>query len=260
MTVELVYGDAVEVLSGFADGSAALILTDPPYNVSPRSGRANTTVGRVPRADGSMREIRRDFGEWDHGWDPLPFLEQARRVLRDGGSLVAFTSEHLFAPYLASGLDHRSLLYWRKANPAPNFRAQVVRAVEMAVWQTKGGGWTFNAGGYRPNVWDGAIVNGYSTVNNAEPRIHPTQKPLWLMREWVELFSNPGELVVDPYAGSGTTLVAARAAGRRALGVELDPTYYEAARRRLDPLAAAARDVEVGATAQGVLLDVGSDG
>jgi DNA modification methylase len=253
--VELVHGDAVEVLSGLADGSVDLVLTDPPYNVSARGvgGRANTTVGRVPRADGSMREIRRDFGEWDHGWDPLPFLEQARRVLRDGGSLVAFTSEHLFAPYLASGLDHRSLLYWRKANPAPNFRSQVVRAVEMAVWQTQGGGWTFNAGGYRPNVWDGATESG-------EARIHPTQKPLWLMREWVELFSGPGELVVDPYAGSGTTLVAARALGRRALGVELDPTYYEAARRRLDPLAAAARDVEAGATAQGVLLDVGSDG
>lgn len=242
--------DCLDVLPELLDGSVDLILTDPPYNVSARGvgGRANTTIGRVTRRgvrpDGtsSHREIVRDFGAWDHEWDPKPFLDESRRLIRPGGGLVAFTSEFLFAPYLCSGLDHRSLLYWRKSNPAPNFRGQVVRAVEMAVWQTQGGAWTFNAGGYRPNVWEGPILSGYSVVNNDEARVHPTQKPLWLMREWIELFSKPGDLILDPFMGSGTTLRAAADCGRRAIGIELhnqisedgvDRRYCDAAIERL---------------------------
>ena len=203
--------------------SVDLILTDPPYNVSARNGRANTTIGRVARKDGTHREIVRDFGGWDHGWDAEPFLADACSLLRDGGSLVAFTSEHLFEPYLRSGLEHRALLYWHKTNPAPNFRKQIVRAVEMAVWQTHGGGWTFNEGGYRPNVWEGPIING----NAREKRWHPTQKPEWLLREWIELFSNPDDLILDPFMGSGTTLRAAKDLGRRAIGIEIDEQYCE---------------------------------
>ena len=226
--ITIYHGDCIDVLTGLESESVDLILTDPPYNVSARS-----PIGSVPRQDGTHREIRRDFGAWDHGWDPMPFLAEARRLLRDGGSLVAFTSEHLFAPYLASGLDHRALLHWRKTNPAPNFRKQLVRAVEMAVWQTQGAGWTFNAGGYRPNVWQGPIINGYLSQNTDEKRWHPTQKPEWLMRAWIELFSMPGDLILDPFAGSGTTLRAAKDLGRRAIGIEVDEEYCKIAVERM---------------------------
>ncbi|MCK9495229.1 MAG: site-specific DNA-methyltransferase [Dehalococcoidia bacterium] len=164
---------------------------------------------------------------------PEPFLAHAARLVRAGGALVSFTSELLFAPYLASGLDHRGLLYWRKSNPAPNFRKQIVRAVEMAVWQTQGGGWTFNAGGYRVNVWDGPVLNGVAVQNTDEKRIHPTQKPLWLIREWIQLFSNPGDLILDPFAGSLTTAVAAHQLGRRCIAIEMDCGYVEAGVERL---------------------------
>lgn len=226
-------GDCLDVLPALGDASVDLLLTDPPYNVSARSGRANTTVRMVPRKDGTMREIRRDFGEWDHDWNAEPFLGEVARLIRPSGSLVAFTSAALVAPYLASGLDHRGLLYWRKSNPPPNFRKQIVHAVEMAVWQTQGGGWTFNAGGYRPNVWEGPILNGYTVQNTDERRVHPTQKPLWLIREWVQLFSNPGDLIVDPFAGSLTTAVAAHQLGRRCIAIELDCEYVQAGVERL---------------------------
>lgn len=246
--VTIYHGDCTPLLSSFVD--VDLVLTDPPYNVSARGvgGRANTTVGRVPRKDGTTREIVRDFGEWDHEWDPEPFIASVAGMLRNGGSLIAFTSEFLFEPYLRTGLDHRSLLFWRKSNPAPNFRKQIVRAVEMAVWQTKGGKWTFNAGGYCPNVWDGPIINGYTCENTNEQRWHPTQKPEALMNQWVALFSHEGDLVVDPFMGSGTTLVAAKRLGRRAIGVELDESYCEIAARRLQqdvlPLSVELRDNE----------------
>ena len=220
------------------------VITDPPYNVSKRSGRANTTIGKVKRKhtihgarrDGSSlyRDIVRDFGDWDHAWDAAPFLVEAKRLIRQGGSLIAFTSEFLFAPYLESGLDHRSLLFWHKSNPAPNFRGQVVRSIEMAVWQTQGGKWVFNAGGYRPNVWSGPNINGWMCENTAEKREHPTQKPEWLIKTWVDVFTDPGETILDPFAGSGTTLVAAKMLGRKAIGIELEERWCEVTAKRLE--------------------------
>lgn len=226
-------GDCVDVLPEL--GAVDLILTDPPYNVSARGvgGRANTTIGRVPRKDGTMREIVRDYGEWDHDWDPQPFMASTSTLLRDGGTLVAFTSEFLVSAYLETGLDHRGLLFWRKTNPAPSFRKQIVRAIEFAVWQTKGGGWTFNAGGYCPNVWDVPIINGYTCQNTPEQRWHPTQKPEALIQKWIELFSNGGDLVLDPFMGSGTTLAAAKRLGRKSIGVEMNEQYCEIAAKRL---------------------------
>lgn len=231
--VTIYHGDCIDILPSI--GTVDLFLTDPPYNVSARGvgGRANTSVGRVPRKDGTMREIVRDYGDWDHGWEPRTFIALASSLLKSSGSLVAFTSEFLVGSYLASELDHRGLLFWRKTNPAPSFRKQIVRAIEFAVWQTKGGGWTFNAGGYCPNVWDVPIINGYTCENTHEQRWHPTQKPEALILQWVALFSNPGDLVVDPFVGSGTTLAAAKRLGRRAVGVDINEAYCEIAAKRL---------------------------
>lgn len=219
-----------------------LFLTDPPYNVSVRSGRENTTIGRVKRKritgerpDGtnSYREIRRSFGEWDFDFDPKPFLTETARLLRDGGSLIAFLSEFLISDYLESALNHRCMLYWRKTNPAPNFRGLYQRSVEMAVWQTKGGNWTFNDGGATPNFSEVAIVSGFKCVNTDEAREHPTQKPLTLIAEWIQRHSNAADLVIDPFMGSGTTLRAAKDLRRRAIGIELEEKYCEIAARRL---------------------------
>lgn len=232
--ITIYHGDSDEVLPLLPSTSTSLILTDPPYNVSERDKRATTTVGRLKRKDGTFRAVTKDFGEWDHGWDPTTFLAESARVLEPGGSLFSFTSEHLMGDYLASALDHRNLVYWRKPNPAPAFRQHYVRAVEMAVWQTKGGKWTFNEGGYCPNVIEGIpIVSGFSTVNNGEPRIHPTQKPVALMALLVDRHSKPGDLVLDPYMGSGTTLVAAKRLGRRSIGIEQQERYCEIAANRL---------------------------
>lgn len=238
--------DAVTLYLGDSDGSNGetpclqqlqtdvdAVITDPPYNVSTRNGRDGTTPGGLKRKDGTTREVRRDFGEWDRTWVPGPFLEESTRLLREGGSLIAFTSEFLIGDYVASGLNHRNLIYWRKTNPTPAFRMLYVRAIEMAVWQVKGKtGWTWNGGGYVPNVYEGKVIAGF-TVANGELREHPTQKPLWLMRALIEQHTKPGDLILDPFAGSGTTLVAAKQLGRRAIGIEMNTEYAEAAVRRL---------------------------
>ena len=236
--VTIYHGDSRCLLPTLEPESVDLILTDPPYNVSERNGRDGTTVGRLKRKDGTARTVWRDFGEWDRGWTAGPLIAASHRLLRDGGSLIAFTSEFLMAEWVASGLNHRSLLYWIKTNPTPAFRSLYVRAVEMAVWQVKttapirGGGWTFNAGGYRPNIYTGPIVAGHACANG-EHRVHPTQKPLWLMKDILTLHSNHDDMVLDPYMGSGTTLRAAKDLGRKAIGVELDERYCEIAARRM---------------------------
>ena len=235
-SVTLYLGDALAMLATLEDGSVDAVITDPPYNVSggDRSGREGTTHGKLKRKDGTSRKVQRDFGEWDRTWEPAPFLAEVTRVLCDGGSLIAFTSEFLIGDYMQSGLNHRNLIYWNKTNPTPAFKKLYVRAIEMAVWQVKGkGGWTWNGGGYVPNVYRGKTVSGFACANG-ESREHPTQKPLWLMNRLIDQHTNPGELIVDPYSGSGTTLVAAKATGRRAIGSELDETYCKAAGRRLD--------------------------
>lgn len=241
--------DAVTLYLGDADGTAgggALlnpdpiarfapfdhIITDPPYNVSTRNGRDGTTIGTLKRKDGTARKVQRNFGDWDHRWDPTAFLAFAHAYLPEGGSLIAFTSEFLLEAYTRSGLNHRNLIYWRKTNPTPAFKRLYVRAIEMAVWQVQGNGWIWNAGGYRPNVFEGPVVAGFS-VANGELREHPTQKPEWLMSELVSLHTKPGDVILDPYCGSGTTLVAAKRLGRKAIGIEMREEYAEAAARRL---------------------------
>lgn len=146
---------------------------------------------------------------------------------------MAFVSEFTIGPYLESGLNHRALLYWRKTNPVPAFRKQYVRAVEMLVWQVKEGApWTFNNSGYHLNFYEGKVLAGFA-VANGEPRFHPTQKPLWLMHSLIGCHTNPGDTILDPFTGSGTTLVAAKAQGRKAIGFELDERYAQAAAERL---------------------------
>jgi len=238
-SVTLFLGDAdgtaggPAVLGSLKDASFPAIITDPPYNVSTRNGRDGTTVGTLKRKDGTARKVQRNFGDWDHAWDPKAFLAEAARLLAPGGSLIAFTSEFLIGDYVQSGLNHRNLIYWRKSNPTPAFKRLYVRAVEMAVWQVKEGApYTFNGTGYTPNVLDGPVVSGFACANG-EYREHPTQKPLWLMRQIVEMHTKPGDLVLDPFAGSGTTLAAAKFLGRRAVGIEMDERYCEAAARRL---------------------------
>mgnify|MGYP000846823388 FL=1 len=231
--VTLWHGDCLDVLADLPAASVDAVITDPPYNVSSRSGRDGTTPSTLRRKDGTHRKLQRDFGDWDREWNPAPFLAHTARLLRPGGSLVAFTSEFTLPAYLDSELNHRNVIYWRKTNPTPAFRKLYVRAVEMAVFQVNGTtGWTWNGGGYVPNVYEGPTVTGF-TVANGESRYHPTQKPLWLMSALTAQHTIDGEVVLDPFAGSGTTLVAAKQAGRKAIGVELDERYCEAAARRL---------------------------
>lgn len=216
------HGDCREILRGLSDASIDFILTDPPYGLSgQQADKAITVKGHAP--------FRRHFGEWDMAWNPKPLLNEASRLLRAGGALVAFCGSTGIAEYLDTPLQDKKLGVWVKTNPPPRVRPGYQNATEFWVWQVKAGAKPTWHGGFTQS---NAIVspNPRSTEG---PLQHPTQKPLHLMWGFVERHSDPGELVADPYMGSGTTLVAAKTRGRKSIGIEREEKYCEIAAKRL---------------------------
>ena len=224
-------GDFCDLLEGPAPGGADLILTDPPYAISRPTGFANVGENSVERFAVSM-----DFGGWDHSGIDLNALSQGMfAALRRGGTAIVWYDlwkiSHLSEAMTAAGFKMLRLLIWEKTNPVPlNMRSTYLsNSREIAVAGVKGGKPTFHAE-YHKGVYK------YPIPRHNGNRIHPTQKPLDLFTELVRVHSNPGDLIVDPFLGSGTTAVAAAESGRKFYGGDIDRHYVEESRRRVhDP-------------------------
>lgn len=211
------FGDAFELLKLVQPGTVRLILTDPPYEVS----QANNlhTMGR--------RSI--DFGEWDYGFDQLGWLEDAVQTLVPGGSIIVWNDWKLLG-FLSARLQELGVvvkrqLRWKKSNPFPrNITRVPVQGDECALWAVKPGApWVFNI--RRGHKYERGEFT-YPVVRNS---IHPTKKPDHLFRDLIKMFSNKGDLILDPFAGSGTTAVAAQSTGRRHINFELNEDYFHLA-------------------------------
>jgi len=194
------------------------------------------------------RDISLNFGPWDQFQDEKAYwaftrewLAQVTRVARWSAHLVCFFDVLKIGRLVELGVKlgwlPRQVLIWRKTNPVPRARCvDFMAAAEHALWMTMGSKMrlttTFNYRlGQCPNVI-AAPIPGHTSALDGE-RSHPTQKPVLPLITWIRYLTNPGDLVLDPFAGSGSSLVAAKATGRRFLGVEKDPAYWEKAVRRL---------------------------
>lgn len=221
-------GDFRDLLGRLTPGEADLILTDPPYAISRPTGFANVGENSVERFAVSM-----DFGGWDHSAIDLNTLSQGMfAALRRGGTAIVWYDlwkiSHLSEAMTAAGFKMLRLLIWEKTNPVPlNMRSTYLsNSREIAVAGVKGGKPTFHAQ-YHKGVYQ------YPIPRHNGNRIHPTQKPLDLFTELVRVHSNPGDLIVDPFLGSGTTAVAAVESDRRFYGGDIDRHYVEESRRRV---------------------------
>ena len=219
--------DYRDFLQSLGKNSVDLVLTDPPYAVSRKTGFSSVKNG-VQRFAVSM-----DFGEWDHQQIDLAVLAQETyRVLRRGGTAIVWydlwKTSHLYDIMEDAGFKMLRLIVWNKTNPVPlNSRCTYLsNSREMAVVGVKGGSPTFN------NSYDSGDYT-YPIPRHGGKRIHPTQKPLELFRELVRKHSNPGDLVIDPFLGSGTTAVAALQEGRAFAGCDIDESYTQAAKTRM---------------------------
>lgn len=222
-------------IAHLVDNSIAAIVTDPPYGISHYSGI--TKVGD--------QLVTADF-DGDDAWDsvdPAAFLdtmyewiEEWERVLKPGGSVIAFTDRalvsHMWDAMKRVDLRPKQIITWVKANPSPAglARKNLISATEYMVWAVKPGApYVFNEvdGWNRHNVITSPIIGGHEKVD------HPTQKPISVLSKLIALTSNPGDLILDPFAGSGSTGDAALRLGRRAHLIEQDINYVRLAQARI---------------------------
>jgi DNA modification methylase len=202
----IVRGDCLDVLPELADGSADFVLTDPPYIV-----RYQSRDGRTVANDDNTAWLKPAFAE-------------LYRVLAPDRFAVSFygwphAGEFLDAFRLAGFSVVGHLTFPKRYTSARGFlRYQHELAYLLAKGRPARPGWPI-----------GDVLDWTYSGN----KLHPTQKPLSVLLPLVETFSRPGGLVLDPFAGSGSTLLAAKTLGRRYLGIELDPAYCAIAQRRL---------------------------
>lgn len=222
--IELWQGDCLTLLEQIPDKSVDLVLTDPPYNVSRKNNFK--TMGR----NGI------DFGDWDYSFDQLGWIENITSKVSNNGSVIIFNDwKNLgdIAKHLEeNGFVVKDILRWVKDNPMPRNRdRRYIMDAEYAVWAVKKKSkWTFN----RLNKnYDRPELN-YPIVAGKEKTTHPTQKPIKLMEELIKRHSNVGNTVLDNFMGSGTTGVACKNLNRKFIGIELDGTYFNLAKERIE--------------------------
>ena len=224
----LVASDYADLLTSLESGSVDLVLTDPPYTISKKTGFKQLGEHSVERFAVDM-----DFGEWDKKAIDLPCLaELSFACLRKGGTAVIWYDlwklSYLSEAMLNAGFKQLRLIVWEKSNPVPLNQSvnYLTNSREIALLGVKVGNPTFNAK-YHSGVFR------FPIPRDGGKRLHPTQKPLQLFKELVQIHSYTGDLVVDPFLGSGTTAVAALSNGRQFVGGDIDPNYVAVSKTRL---------------------------
>lgn len=214
-------GDALDFLRGLPDGSVNLVLTDPPYSARTHKGaRSNSTSGPAGgRAVGSafdatdLDALRAMFAECARvttGW-VVSFIDYAHAV----------ALEHNPPP----GLRVLRIGVWVKTNPMPQISGdRPAQGWEAVIYMHRDD--------VRP-TWNGGGKHGNFIAPVMQGTGHPTAKPLPILETIIKRFTAPGDVVIDPFMGSGSTLVAAQNTGRDAHGVDLNPDYVALARERL---------------------------
>lgn len=234
---KIFHTDAIEAMRKLETGSIDLILTDPPYGLQPHA---------AGRGRGKLRRNSINITKWDNLTDTdlaaliEGFMEQSYRVLKKGGAMVTFCSTQKTADVLAAaekaGMYYKTFGMWHKTNPLPrNMRTDFLHSVEMWGYflkDAKSG--TFNGEG-KP-VHDLVSCPIAAGKERRAGGGHIAQKPVRLMEHFVRLLSNPGETVLDPFMGTGTTGVAALKLGREFIGVEKDEKYFATVKDRLEEI------------------------
>ncbi|UAW08544.1 DNA methyltransferase [Mycobacterium phage Leozinho] len=214
--VTLYHGDCREVIRELAPQSVNLVMTDPPYGMNYDSGWSGASV----HLDGT-RLCLRMYRE---------LLPLVARIMAPDSHMYWFTRWDVWPDAydcIAPHVPVRNMLVWDKGHPGMGNLESYGYSFEMAVFASKG---------HRPLV--GGRPNSIFKVNPVpnSQRVHPTEKPIGLLSDWIERSSVAGEVVFDPFAGSGSTLVASRNLGRRAVGVEIEERYCELTAKRLDQM------------------------
>lgn len=237
--------DGLEFLKSIEKNSIDLILTDPPYQISKESGMQNARDKGEAIEDWHKKfHIQTKFGEWDEDFDVemlAEYIKEFYRVLRKGGTLICFYDLWKLS-YLANSLEKNKFkqlrfIEWVKTNPVPiNSKINyLTNSREIALTAVKGGKPTFHSE-YDNGIYSQAIYQGKTIKigdKKIKERFHPTQKSLPLFEDLIKKHSNPDDLVLDPFSGSGTTMIAALNTNRKFVGCEISKEYYDKSLERI---------------------------
>ena len=259
---EILIGDCIAAMDRLPPASVDCVFADPPYNLQ--------LGGDLHRPDGShVDAVTDDWDKFDsfRHYDAFTraWLAEAHRVLKDDGTIWVIGSYHnvfrLGAAVQDLGFWVLNDVIWRKANPMPNFRGRrFTNAHETLIWAARGAEsrYRFNYAAMKSlnediqmrSDWFIPLCTGPERLRGTDgAKLHPTQKPEALLHRVILACTNPGEVILDPFLGTGTTAAVARRLGRHFIGIERDRGYAAAAACRIaavEPLPDAATQTTPG--------------
>jgi len=252
----IIQGDCIAVMNALPEGSADLVFADPPYNLQLEGELRRPDNSKVDAVDDGWDQFASftDYDRFTRDW-----LTAARRVLKENGALWVIGSYHnifrVGAILQDLGFWILNDVIWRKVNPMPNFRGRrFTNAHETLIWAAKSRdqkSYTFNYEAMKAlndelqmrSDWHLPICSGSERLKNeAGAKAHSTQKPEALLHRVILASTNPGDVVLDPFFGSGTTGAVAKRLSRRFIGIEREPAYVRLARTRIDAVEPAESD------------------
>lgn len=243
---KILCGDCAKILTELPENSVDLVFADPPYNLqlSQELWRPNRTHVNAVRDTWDKFNSFQEYDQFTRDW-----LSGCKRVLKETGALWVIGTYHNI---YRVGAILQDLGFWIlndivfiKTNPMPNFHGvRFTNAHETLIWaqKHKGSKYTFNYQAMKSlnedlqmrSDWVLPIVTGSERIKANGMKAHSTQKPEALLYRILLSTSNPGDLVLDPFFGSGTTGAVAKKLGRRFIGIELDEGYIKIARERIE--------------------------
>ena len=243
---QVIEGDCIAAMARMPDKSIDMIFADPPYNLQLQGDLFRPEGGRVDAVDDAWDKFESlaTYDDFTREW-----LAEARRILKDDGSIWVIGSYHNIFRVGALLQDAEfwilNDIVWRKTNPMPNFRGtRFTNAHETLIWCAKDekARYTFNYRAMKAlnddlqmrSDWVLPICSGNEREKDANgDKAHPTQKPEALLYRILLACTKPGDVVLDPFFGTGTTGAVAKRLGRKWIGIERERNYIEVARARI---------------------------
>ncbi len=244
---QILAGDCIEVMNALPESSVDLIFADPPYNLQLKGDLHRPDNSKVDAVDDHWDQFS-GFAAYDRF--TREWLAAARRILKPNGAIWVIGSYHnifrVGASLQDAGYWILNDVIWRKSNPMPNFRGKrLTNAHETMIWASKSENskYTFNyealkslnEGIQMRSDWVLPICTGGERLKDEKgDKAHPTQKPESLLHRILIGSTNPGDVVLDPFFGTGTTGAVAKMLGRDFIGIEREEAYREIAAKRLE--------------------------
>jgi modification methylase len=254
---QILHGDCIELLPTLPERSVDLIFADPPYNLQLSQALHRPDMSLVDAVDDDWDKFD-DFASYDRF--TRAWLAACRSLLKETGTIWVIGSYHnihrIGAIMQDMGFWILNEVAWIKANPMPNFRGvRLTNAHETLIWAKRSRQqkrYTFNYhalkalndGKQMRSDWELPICSGGERLRVDGAKLHSTQKPEALLYRVLLASSTPGDVVLDPFFGSGTTGAVAKRLGRHYIGIERDMAYVEAARARIAAVSAPTSDAE----------------